>query len=77
MPPAGFSFGFIAISGLLSLPIALFLLAFVIEPRRQAAGKEPMGYYGCVLHVLILCVLLSPLGFGLFLLAKRGLGLFQ
>jgi len=65
------------ISVLLSLPVALFLLMLVIEPRRRAKGKEPLGYYGCLLHVVVLCVLLSPVGFGLYLLAQRGLGLFQ
>ena len=75
--PAGFSFGFVVISVLLSLPIALFLLVIVIEPKRQAKGNEPLGYYGCLLHVVVLSVLLSPLGFGLYLLAQQGLGLFQ
>ncbi len=72
-----FSFGFVVISALLSLPIALILLMLVVEPRRRAKGREPLGYYGCLLHVVILSVLLSPLGFGLYLLAQQGLGLFQ
>ena len=64
-------------SPLLSLPIALFLLARVIEPRRQAKGREPLGYYGCLLYVAGLCVLLLPVGFGLYLIAGQGLGIFQ
>ena len=77
MVPAGYTFGFVVISLLLSLPIALFLLATVIEPRRQAKGREPLGYYGCLLYVAGLCVLLLPVGFGLYLIAGQGLGIFQ
>ena len=74
---ASFSFKTVVISALLSLPIALFTLAFLVEPRRQAAGKQPLGYWGCVGYALALGGLLSPLGFGIFLLAKRGLGIFS
>ncbi|MCH2106850.1 MAG: hypothetical protein MK291_09435 [Planctomycetes bacterium] len=74
---ASYSFGVVVISALLSLPIALFSLAFLIEPRRQAAGKDPLNYWGCLLYALVLAALLSPLGFGIFILAKRGLGIFQ
>jgi Ca2+/Na+ antiporter len=72
-----FSFGFVVISALLSLPIALILLMLVVEPRRRAKGREPLGYYGCILYVAGLCVLLLPVGFGLYLLARQGLGIFQ
>jgi len=75
--PAGFTFGFVVISVLLSLPVALSILVLVIEPRRRAKGDEPLGYYGCILRVVVLSVLLSPLGFGLYLLAQQGLALFQ
>ena len=65
------------ISVLLTLPVSIFLLLLVIEPRRRAKGKEPLGYYGCLLQMVVLSVLLSPLGFGLYLLAQQGLALFQ
>jgi len=43
----------------------------VIEPKRQAGGKEPFGYFGCLLHALALSVLLGPLGLTLWFLAAR------
>jgi hypothetical protein len=35
----------------------------VVEPRRQASGKEQLSYYGCILHIMILSLLMSPLGY--------------
>ena len=47
----------------LALPFALLVLLLVVEPRREASGKEQLGYYGCILHVILLSLLMSPLGF--------------
>ena len=47
----------------LALPFALLVLLLVVEPRRQAKGRAQLGYYGCVLHVVLLSLLMSPLGF--------------
>jgi len=46
-----------------ALPFALLVLLLVVEPKRKASGKEQLGYYGCILHVLLLSLLMSPLGF--------------
>ena len=66
-----FAFGILAISTVLSVPFALLLLVLVIEPKRQAGGKEPLGYFGCLLHALALSVLLGPLGLTRWFLAAR------
>ncbi len=47
----------------LALPFALLVVLLVVEPRREAKGKEQLGYYGCILHVVLLSLLMSPLGF--------------
>ena len=48
---------------ILALPFALLVLLLVVEPRRQAQGKEQLGYYGCILHVALLSLLMSPFGY--------------
>ena len=70
------SYGIAAISIVLSVPFALLLLVLVIEPRRQAKGKEPLGYFGCLLHAAVLSLLLFPLGLVLWFLAKEVRDLF-
>jgi hypothetical protein len=52
---------------ILALPFALLVLLIVVEPRRQASGKEQLGYYGCILHIMVLSLLMSPLGYLLWL----------
>jgi len=66
-----FGFGILAISLLLSTPVALLLLVLVIEPKRQAKGREPLGYFGCLMHAVVLSILLGPIGFMLWFLAEE------
>jgi len=68
---SSFAWGIFWISYVFSIPVALLLLVVVLEPRRQAMGKEPLGYFGCLLHVAVLCLLLLPLGLVLWFLAQE------
>jgi len=65
-----FGSGILTISIMLSVPFALLVLVVFIEPRRQAGGKEPLGYFGCLLYALVLSILLGPVGLLLWFLAK-------